>query len=96
MKANKPTGIEVLLFIGSFIVLIYILFMNYAYVQNWDHTLLIAIMEFITIPAILLASIIPIIVVLRFIRKKTKNRTIAILTMFFSLLTAFLLGYTTF
>jgi len=96
MKTNKPARIELWLFIGSFAVLLYILFMNYAYAEKWDHTVLIAIMEFITIPAILLASVIPIIVVLRFIRKNTQNRTIAILTLFFSLLTALLLGYTSF
>ena len=84
------------LFIGSIVVLLYILFMNYAYINNWDNTVLIAIMEFITIPLILLGCVIPVVVVYRHISKKTQSRTLSMMAILFSLLTAILMSYTTF
>ncbi|MEZ4803049.1 MAG: hypothetical protein R2797_09775 [Gelidibacter sp.] len=96
MKLTKQSKIDISLLIGSALALCYILFMQYAYLKKWDHTVLIAIMEFITIPIILIGCVIPIMTVFRFISKKTTNRTIAILTLFLSLLTAILMGYDTY
>ena len=96
MKNNKQYLIDLWLFIGSIVVLLYILFMNYAYINNWDNTVLIAIMEFITIPLILLGGIIPVVVVYRHISKKTQSRTLSMMAILFSLLTAILMSYTTF
>ena len=67
MKNNRQYLIDLWLFIGSIVVLLYILFMNYAYINNWDNTVLIAIMELITIPLILLGCVIPVAVVYRHI-----------------------------
>ncbi|MEZ4792306.1 MAG: hypothetical protein R2783_02160 [Gelidibacter sp.] len=96
MKQSKQYRIDLSLFIGSIFVLLYILFMNYAYINGWDDPVLVGIMEFITIPFILLGCLIPVVVVFRYISKKTQSRTLSMLTVFFSLLTAFLIGYTTF
>ena len=96
MENNKQYFIDLWLFIGSIVALLYILFMNYAYVNKWDNTVLIAIMELITIPLILLACVIPVIVVYRYITKKTASRTLSTMAVLFSLLTAFLISYMTF
>ena len=96
MKNNRQYLIDLWLFIGSIVVLLYILFMNYAYINNWDNTVLIAIMELITIPLILLGCIIPVAVVYRHILKKTQSRTLSMMAILFSLMTALLISYTTF
>ena len=68
--------------------------MNYAYINQLDNVSMIAIMELVTIPIIIIGSIVPIIVVYRFISKKTQSRTLSMLAVLFSLVTAILIGYT--
>ena len=93
---TKASKTETMLLIGSVIVLIYFLFMQFAYANQWDNTVLVAIMEFITIPIILLGCIIPLIVVYRFISEKTSNKVFSGLTLLFSLIIAIMLAYTSF
>lgn len=76
------------LFVASLVAFIYILFMNVAYAYQWDQVVLRAVMELITIPILLIAMSIPLVIIFRFITKKTKNRILAIITIFISLLTA--------
>ena len=93
MKLTKQSKIDFSLCIGSVLVLSYVVFMNYAAQRiDWHTSSWLEIMDLITIPVILMACAIPIVVVFRFISKKTTNRTIAILTLFFSLIIALLLG----
>lgn len=93
-ETNKEYQKDLWLFITSTIVLLYLLFMNYAYINQLDNAAMIAIMELVTIPIIIIGSIVPIIVVYRFISKKTQSRTLSMLAVLFSLVTAILIGYT--
>lgn len=93
-ETNKEYQKDLWLFITSTIVLLYLLFMNYAYINQLYNAAMIAIMELVTIPIIIIGSIVPIIVVYRFISKKTQSRTLSMLAVLFSLVTAILIGYT--
>ncbi|MEO6347217.1 MAG: hypothetical protein ABIO60_04825 [Aquaticitalea sp.] len=95
-KLNKQYRIDLWLFIGSVLVLLYLLFMNYANLNKWENTVLIGILKLFTIPFILVACAIPMVVVFRFISKKTKSRTLSMLAVLISLVTAILIGYTSF
>lgn len=70
--------------------------MNYAYINNLENVVMYAVMELITIPMIIIGSIVPVVVVYRFISKKTQSRTLSMLAVLFSLVTAILMGYTSF
>jgi len=97
MKAKtKEYRKDLWLFIASVIVLLYILFMNYAYINQFNNVVLQGIMEFITIPIIVIGSVVPVVVAYRFISKKTESRTLSMLAVLFSLMTALLIGYTSF
>lgn len=94
MRANnKEYRKDLWLFIVSVIVLLYILFMNFAYINDINSVVMQGIMELITIPIIIIGSIVPIVVVYRFISKKTQSRTLSMLAVLFSLVTAILMGY---
>ncbi len=67
--------------------------MNYAYINDLKDDGLQGIMESITIPMILIGSVVPLIVVYRFILKKTESRTLSMLAVLFSLVTGLLMGY---
>ncbi|WP_027126896.1 hypothetical protein [Gelidibacter mesophilus] len=95
MKKNKHYRIDLWLFIGSITVMLYILLMNLMFVKNWSNDSFKALMEWITIPIFFIGTFIPLIVIFRFLTKKTDSNPLAILTLLFSLLTAFLIGYTT-
>ncbi|MGJ8592309.1 MAG: hypothetical protein ACSHXF_07160 [Aquaticitalea sp.] len=96
MRNKKQYRIDLWLFLASTIVLIYILFMNYVFINKWENESLKAIMELISIPMILIGSIVPLIVVYRFISKKTESRTLSMLAVLLSLVTALLISYLTF
>jgi heme/copper-type cytochrome/quinol oxidase subunit 3 len=93
---NKEYRKDLWLFIASVVVLLYILFMNYAYVNQLENVFMRGIMELVTIPMIILGSVVPVIVVYRHITKKTQSRTLSMLAVLFSLVTAILIGYTSF
>ena len=95
MKQNRQYKIDLWLFIGSITVLIYILIMNLMFVKNWSNDAFRSLMEWITIPIFIIGAFIPLVVIFRFISKKTESKPLAILSLLFSLLTAFLMGYTT-
>lgn len=95
MKLNKQYRIDLWLFIGSIMVLLYLLLMTIMFDKDYSNTDLRAIMEMITVPIFGIGAFIPLIVIFRGISKKTESKSLAILTMLFSLLTAFLIGYTT-
>lgn len=95
MKKSKPYRFDLWLFIGSIVVLLYILMMNLMYVKNWSNDAFTSLMEWITIPVFFIGTFIPLVVIFRFIIKKTDSKPLAILTLLFSLLTAVLIGYTT-
>jgi uncharacterized membrane protein YesL len=93
---NKEYRKDLWLFIVSVIVLVYILFMNYAYFNQLEDSIMTGIMEFLTIPIIIIGSLVPVVVVYRYISKKTQSRTLSMLAVLFSLVTAILMGYTSF
>lgn len=95
MIPNKQYKIDLWLFIGSITVLLYILIMNLMFVKNWSNDSFRSLMEWITIPIFIMGAFIPLIVIFRFISKKTESRSLAILSLLFALLTAVLIGYTT-
>ena len=95
MRNKKQYRIDLTLFIASITVLLFLLFANYVRVNNWDKKGLSDFTEFLTIPMILIASIIPLAVVFRFISKKTESRTLSMMAVLFSLMTAILISYTT-
>ncbi|MBJ7879907.1 hypothetical protein [Gelidibacter salicanalis] len=95
MKLNRQYSIDLWLFIGSIMVLLYLLLMTIMFDKDYSNTGLRAIMEMITVPIFSIGTFIPVIVIFRGISKKTESKSLAILTMLFSLLTAFLIGYTT-
>ncbi len=64
-------------------------------VKNVSNDSLRSLMEWITIPVFIIGAMIPLIVIFRMVSNKTESRPIAILSLFFSLLTAVLIGYTT-
>ena len=92
--SNKEYRKDLWLFIASVIVLLYILLMNYAYANRLENVFMNGVMEFITIPIIIVGSVVPLIVVYRFITKKTQSRTLSMMAVLLSLVTAFILGYT--
>ncbi|WP_299390741.1 hypothetical protein [uncultured Gelidibacter sp.] len=94
MKLNRQYRIDLWLFIGSVIVLLYLLLMNVMFDGENSNTALKSLMEVITVPVFSVGAVIPIIVIFRGISKKTEQKSLAILTMLFSLLTAFMIGYT--
>ncbi|MBA6153653.1 hypothetical protein [Gelidibacter maritimus] len=94
MKQNKQYRIDLWLFIGSISVLLYLLFMNLMFEDSGSNTFK-AIMEWITIPIFIMGAFIPLVVIFRFIVKKTVSTSLAILTLLFSLLAAVMIGYTT-
>ncbi len=93
---NKEYRKDLWLFMVSVIVLLYILFMNYAYINQLRNAVMIGLMELITIPMIIIGSIVPVVVVYRYISKKTQSRILSMLAVLLSLVTAILMGYTTF
>lgn len=95
MKRNKQYNIDLWLFIGSITVVLYILIVNLMLVKNVSNDSLRSLMEWITIPVFIIGAMIPLIVIFRMVSNKTESRPIAILSLFFSLLTAVLIGYTT-
>ncbi|MCK7590523.1 hypothetical protein M0G43_08065 [Subsaxibacter sp. CAU 1640] len=96
MEQNKEYRKDLWLFLGSVIVLLFILFTNYVHVNNWDNEVLLKMIDILTFPMIIIGSIVPLIVVYRFMIKKTQSRTLSMLTLFFSLFTAVIMGYTSF
>lgn len=94
MKKNKQYRIDLWLFIGSIAVLLYLLFMNLMFEESGQNAFT-AVMEWITIPIFVMGAFIPLIVIFRFIMKKTESRSLAVLALLFSLLTAVMIGYTT-
>ena len=96
MKQDKQYSIDLWLFISSTIVFLYLLFMDYAVVNNWDNTAWGVITELTTIPMLFLGCVIPIVVIYRLITNKAQNRSLAILSMFFSLMTVAVIAYLTF
>lgn len=95
MMENRQYKIDLWLFIGSITVLLYVLIMNLMFVKNWSNDSFRALMEWITIPIFIMGAVIPLMVIFRFISKKTESRSLAILSLLFGLLTAVLIGYTT-
>ena len=75
--------------------MLYIIIVNLMLVKNLDNESLRSLMEWITIPVFIAGALIPVIVIFRLIANKTDSRAIATLSLFFSLLTAVLIGYTT-
>ena len=63
--------------------------------QNGNNESFQSLMEWITIPIFIMGAFIPLIVIFRFITKRTESRSLAILSLLFGLLTAVLIGYTT-
>lgn len=94
MKLNRQYRIDLWLFIGSVIVLLYLLLMNVMFDRENSNTALKSLMELIMVPIFSIGAVIPILVIYRGISKKTEQKSLAILTMLFSLLTAFMIGYT--
>ncbi|TXE10882.1 hypothetical protein ES711_02980 [Gelidibacter salicanalis] len=95
MKADRQYRIDLWIFIGSVIVLLYLLLINVMFDNAYSNTNFKDTMEMITIFIFSVGAFIPLIVIFRGISKKTESKSLAILTMLFSLLTAFLIGYTT-
>lgn len=95
MNQNKQYRIDLWLFLGSVTALLYILLMNIMNVKNWSNDAFRSLMEWITIPIFIMGAFIPLIVIFRFISNKTESRSLAVLSLLFSLLTAVLIGYTT-
>ncbi|TDU39923.1 hypothetical protein BXY82_1961 [Gelidibacter sediminis] len=95
MKTDKQYRIDLWIFIGSVIVLLYLIIMNIMFDNEYNSTVLRAIMELITIPIFTIGAFIPLIVIFRGITKRTESRSLAILTMLFSLLTGIIIGYST-
>ncbi|RXJ45891.1 hypothetical protein [Gelidibacter gilvus] len=94
MKQNKQYRIDLWLFIGSIAVLLFLLFMNLMFDESGKNSFK-AVMEWITIPIFIMGAFIPLIVIFRFIMKRNASRSLAMLTLLFSLLTAVMIGYTT-
>ncbi|MBO3098039.1 hypothetical protein [Gelidibacter pelagius] len=94
MKQNKQYRIDLWLFIGSITVLLYLLFMNLMFEESGKNAFK-AVMEWVTIPIFIMGAFIPLIVIFRFIVKKSVSTSLAILTLLFSLLAAVMIGYTT-
>ena len=94
MKQNKQYRIDLWLFIGSIAVLLFLLLMNLMFDESGKNSFK-AVMEWITIPIFIMGAFIPLIVIFRFIMKRTASRSLAMLTLLFSLLTAVMIGYTT-
>lgn len=63
--------------------------------KNWSNESFQYLMEWITIPVFITGAFIPLVVIFRFITKRTESRSLAILSLLFGLLTAVLIGYTT-
>ena len=95
MIQNRKYKIDLWSLIGSITVLLYIIIVNLTLVTILDNESLRSLMEWITIPVFIAGALIPIIVIFRLIANKTDSRAIATLSLFFSLLTAVLIGYTT-
>lgn len=95
MTQNRQYKIDLWLFIGSITVVLYILIVNLMLLKNLSNDALRSLMEWITIPVFIIGAFIPLIVIFRLISNKTESRAIAVLSLFFSLLTAVLIGYTT-
>ena len=95
MIQSRQYKIDLWLFIGSITVVLYIIIVNLMLVKNLDNESLRSLMEWITIPVFIAGALIPVIVIFRLIANKTDSRAIATLSLFFSLLTAVLIGYTT-
>ncbi|MEO8773741.1 MAG: hypothetical protein ABI263_05390 [Gelidibacter sp.] len=95
MKQNKQYKIDLYLFLGSITVVLYILIVNLMLVKSLSNDSLRSLMEWITIPVFIMGAFIPLVVIFRLISNKTESRPIAILSLFFSLMTAVLIGYTT-
>ena len=89
----KRYDMDFWLFLASLVTFVYILFMNVAYAYQWDQAVLRGVMELITVPILLIAMAIPLVVIFRFISKKAKSRKLAIITIFISLLTAIFIGF---
>ncbi len=85
---------DIWLFVVSLITFAYILLMNVAYAYKWDQQVVLrGFMELMTIPVFLVAMAIPIVIIFRYITKKTKNIKLAIFTILVSLLTAIFIGF---
>ncbi len=95
MIPNRQYKIDLWLFIASITVLLYYLIMNLMLVKNCSNESFRSLMDWITIPISILGAIIPLIVIFRFISKKTESSSLAILSLLFALSTAVLIGYTT-
>lgn len=96
MTKNKQYKIDLWLFIGSITVMLYILVVNLLLLQNSESiTVLRDLLEWITVPIFIMGTCIPIVVVFRSIVKKTESKSLAILAILFSLLTAILIRYST-
>ncbi len=67
--------------------------MKYAYINQLENVVLYAVMELITIPIMIVGSVVAVVVVYRYINKKTKSRTLSMMAVLFSLMTAVLIGY---
>ncbi|HUH26749.1 hypothetical protein [Gelidibacter sp.] len=94
MKQNKQYRIDLWLFMGSIAVLLFLLFMNLMFDDSGKEAFK-SVMEWITIPIFIMGAFIPLIAIFRFIMKKYASRSLVMLTLLFSLLTAVMIGYTT-
>lgn len=95
MRNKKQYRIDLWLFLGSVAVLLYFLFMIYSHTIEWDNKKLKHLLEFMMVPIILLGCLIPVVVVYRFISKKTESRTFSMMAVLLSLVTAVLINYMT-
>ena len=94
MNQNKQYRIDLGLFIGSIAVLLFLLFMNLMFEESGKDAFK-SVLEWITIPIFIIGAFIPLIAVFRFIAKKYTSKSLIMLTLLFSLLTAVMIGYTT-
>lgn len=95
MARNKQYRIDLWLFIGSVLVMLFILMMNLMFSESHDNKTFRNLMEWVTLPVFAIGICIPVVMVFRSIVKKTESKSLALLTILFSLLTAILIGYTT-
>ncbi|HXJ99229.1 MAG TPA: hypothetical protein VNJ50_10300 [Gelidibacter sp.] len=96
MNQNKQYKFDLWLFMACTMVLLYLLLINLMISKNWSNDVFNSLMDWMSVPIYSLGIILPIVVVIRLVLNKTQNRSLAVLSLLFSLLSFVFIGYSTF
>lgn len=92
MNQNKQYKIDLWLFLICAAILLYLIITNFMLAKNQGNSTYNTL-ENINIPIYIVGGLLPFIIITRFVVHKTKNRSLAILSLLFSLLIYVFIGF---